>query len=154
MQNSFWSEDKAYSSRTEEWATPQDLFNKLNDEFNFTLDPCASEQNYKCDKYYTIQDDGLKQDWSSEIVFMNPPYGREIKNWVKKAYYESLKGSLVVCLIPARTDTIYWHDYIFPYAKDIRFLKGRLRFIKNNKIGDPAPFPSAIVIFKENKNAE
>lgn len=79
MQNSFWSEDKAYSSRTEEWATPQDLFNKLNDEFNFTLDPCASEQNYKCDKYYTIQDDGLKQDWSSEIVFMNPPYGREIK---------------------------------------------------------------------------
>ena len=148
-QTSFWSEDKAYSSRTEEWGTPKDLFDKLNDEFGFTLDPCASEENYKCDKYYTIEDDGLKQDWSNDIVFMNPPYGREIKHWVRKAYKESLKGGLVVCLIPARTDTRYWHDYIFPYAKDIRCLKGRLRFVKADKIGDAAPFPAAVVIFKK-----
>ena len=148
-QSSFWSEDKAYSSRTEEWGTPQDLFNKLNDEFGFTLDPCASEENYKCDKYYTVEDDGLKQDWGGQPVFMNPPYGREIKYGVRKAYLESLKGAVVVCLIPARTDTIYWHDYIFPHAKDIRFLKGRLRFVKGNKIGDAAPFPSAVVIFKK-----
>jgi site-specific DNA-methyltransferase (adenine-specific) len=147
-QSSFWSEDKAYSSRTEEWGTPQDLFDKLNDEFDFTLDPCANDENHKCDKYYTIEDNGLKQDWGGQTVFMNPPYGREIKYWVRKAYKESLKGAVVVCLIPARTDTIYWHDYIFPYAKDIRFLKGRLRFVKGNKIGDAAPFPSAVVIFK------
>ena len=148
-QTSFWSEKKAYSSRTEEWGTPKDLFDKLNDEFGFTLDPCASEENYKCDKYYTVEDDGLKQDWGGQTVFMNPPYRREIKSWVRKAYMESLKGAVVVCLIPARTDTIYWHDYIFPHAKDIRFLKGRLRFVKGNKIGDAAPFPSAVVIFKK-----
>jgi site-specific DNA-methyltransferase (adenine-specific) len=85
---------------------------------------------------------------------MNPPYGREIKHWVEKAYRESLKGAVVVCLIPARTDTIYWHKYIFPFAKDIRFLKGRLKFVKDGKIGDPAPFPSAVVIFKGDKSAE
>ena len=145
----FWSEKKAFSSRTEEWGTPQDLFNKLNDEFGFTLDPCASKENHKCDKYYTIEDDGLKQDWGGQIVFINPPYGRQIKEWVKKAYIESLKGAIVVCLIPSRTDTIYWHNYIFPYAEDIRFLKGRLRFVRGNSVGDPAPFPSAIVIFKK-----
>ena len=148
-QASFWSEKKAYSSRTEEWGTPQDLFDKLNDEFGFTLDPCANEENHKCNKYFTIEDDGLKQDWSNDVVFMNPPYGREIGKWVEKAYKESLKGAVVVCLIPARTDTRYWHNYIFPYAKDIRFLKGRLKFVKGNKIGDAAPFPSAVVIFKK-----
>ena len=152
-QSSFWSEEKAYSSRTEEWGTPQDLFDKLNDEFGFTLDPCASKENHKCDKYFTIKDDGLSQDWGG-VVFMNPPYGREIKFWIKKAYQESLKGSIVVCLIPARTDTIYWHKYIFPFAKDIRFLKGRLKFVKDGKASDPAPFPSAIVIFKGEKNAK
>ena len=137
-----------FSSKSNEWGTPQDLFDRLNDEFAFTLDPCASKENHKCDKYYTIEDDGLKQDWGGHKVFMNPPYGREIKNWIKKAYHESLKGAVVVCLIPARTDTIYWHNYIFPHAEDIRFLKGRLRFVKGNSIGDSAPFPSAVVIFK------
>jgi site-specific DNA-methyltransferase (adenine-specific) len=152
-QTSFWNEEKAYSSRTEEWATPQNLFDQLDKEFKFTLDPCASKDNYKCKKYFTIRDDGLNQDWGG-VVFMNPPYGRQIKLWVKKAYQESLKGVVVVCLIPARTDTIYWHKYIFPFAKDIRFLKGRLKFVKDGKIGDPAPFPSAVVIFKGEKDAE
>jgi site-specific DNA-methyltransferase (adenine-specific) len=138
-----------FSSKSNDWGTPIDLYKKLDEEFSFTLDPCASEYNHKCSKYFTKKDDGLKQDWSNEIVFMNPPYGRQIKNWIKKAYTESLKGATVVCLIPARTDTLYWHDYIFKYAKDIRFLKGRLRFVKNGEIGDPAPFPSAVVIFKK-----
>jgi len=134
-----------FSSKSNEWTTPQNFYIKLNDEFNFTLDPCCTKESAKCKKYYTIEDDGLSQDWSNEIVFMNPPYGREISKWVKKAYQESLKGAIVVCLIPARTDTRYWWDFIFPYA-EIRFIKGRLKFTNNGKSA-PAPFPSAIVIF-------
>ena len=133
-----------YSSKSNEWATPQNLFDELNDEFNFTLDPCATDENAKCNKYFTIEDDGLSKDWSNEVVFMNPPYGREIKKWIKKAYEESLKGATVVCLIPARTDTTYWHDFIFDKADDIRFLRGRLKF-GNSK--NSAPFPSAIVVY-------
>ncbi|WP_077700309.1 phage N-6-adenine-methyltransferase [Staphylococcus hominis] len=134
-----------YSSKSNEWSTPQNLFDELNDEFNFTLDPCATDKNAKCSKYFTIEDDGLSKDWSNEVVFMNPPYGREIKKWIKKAYEESLNGATVVCLIPARTDTTYWHDFIFDKADDIRFLRGRLKFgnSKNN-----APFPSAIVVYR------
>src|SRR5690606_15453380 len=97
-----------------------------------------------CKKHFTIEDDGLKQDWSKDIVFMNPPYGNEQKLWIKKAYEESLKGATVVCLIPARTDTIAWHTYIFNKA-EIRFLKGRLKFGDGK---NPAPFPSAVVIYK------
>ena len=141
----FCSSDAAFSSKSNDWATPHQTFNELDNEFNFTLDPCASHQNAKCDKYYTEEDNGLSQDWSNEIVFMNPPYGREIGKWVEKAYRESLKGAVVVCLIPARTDTKYWHNFIFPYA-EIRFIKGRLKFggSKNS-----APFPSAIVIYNK-----
>ena len=135
-----------FSSETNEWSTPIDLYNSLDEIYNFTLDPCSTKENAKCDKFFTIEDDGLKQDWSNEIVFMNPPYGREIKDWVKKAYEESLKGATVVCLIPSRTDTKYWHDYIFPYSSEITFLKGRLKF-GNSK--NSAPFPSAIIVFKE-----
>ena len=137
--------DVHYSSKTNEWSTPQDFFDELDKEFNFTLDPCATRENAKCTKYFTVEDDGLKQDWSNDVVFMNPPYGREIKYWVQKAYEESLKGATVVCLIPSRTDTKYWHDYIFGKADDIRFLRGRLKFggSKNS-----APFPSAIIIYK------
>ena len=134
-----------YSSKSNEWATPQNLFDELNDEFNFTLDPCATDENAKCSKYFTIEDDGLNKDWSNDVVFMNPPYGREIKKWIKKAYEESLNGATVVCLIPARTDTTYWHDFIFGKANDIRFLKGRLKF-GNSK--NSAPFPSAIVVYQ------
>ena len=137
--------DVHYSSKTNEWSTPQDFFDELDKEFNFTLDPCATSENAKCTKYFTVEDDGLKQDWSKDTVFMNPPYGREIKYWVQKAYEESLKGATVVCLIPARTDTSYWHDYIFGKADDIRFLRGRLKFGDSK---NPAPFPSAIIIYK------
>ena len=138
--------DVHYSSKTNEWSTPQDFFDELDKEFNFTLDPCSTSENAKCAKYFTVEDDGLKQDWSNDVVFMNPPYGREIKHWIKKAYEESLNGATVVCLIPSRTDTIYWHDYIFGKADDIRFVRGRLKFggSKNS-----APFPSAVIIYKK-----
>ena len=138
-----------YSSETNEWATPRNVFDELNDEFNFKLDPCATKENAKTDKFFTIEDDGLSQEWT-ETTFMNPPYGREIKKWVKKAYDESLKGTVVVCLIPARTDTSYWHDYIFEKACEVRFVKGRIKFGDSNQ---GAPFPSAVVIFNE-RNAK
>ena len=132
-----------FSNNTNEWSTPQKLFDRLNWIFNFTLDPCATKENAKCQKYYTKEQDGLKKDWNNEKVFMNPPYGREIGKWIEKAYKESLKGTLVVCLIPARTDTKYWHDYIFNKAM-IKYLKGRLKF---NDTKNSAPFPSAIIIY-------
>ena len=134
-----------FSSKSNEWTTPIDFYNQLNKEFNFTLDPCCTKDNAKCNKFYTKDDDGLSKDWSNEIVFMNPPYGREIKHWIKKAYDESLKGALVVCLIPARTDTAYWHDYCMKGT--IKFIRGRLKFSKKNS----APFPSAVVIFGNKK---
>ena len=134
-----------FSSKTNEWETPQDFFDKLNEEFNFTLDPCATPQNAKCKKFYTIKEDGLKQNWQGETVFCNPPYGRYIKDWVRKCYEESKKpNTIVVMLIPARTDTSYFHDYIYHKAKEIRFVKGRLKF-GNSKNG--APFPSMVVVF-------
>ncbi|USL87138.1 methylase [Staphylococcus phage Sazerac] len=136
--------DIHYSSKSNEWNTPDDLFYKLNDIYKFTLDPCSTHENAKCYKHFTIEENGLEQDWSGNIVFMNPPYGRDIKKWIKKAYTESLKDAKVVCLIPARTDTVYWHDYIFGKAAHIHFLKGRLKF-SNSK--DSAPFPSAIVVY-------
>ena len=135
-----------FSSATNEWATPQWLFDKYNEQYKFTLDPCATKENAKCAKFYTQNDDGLLQDWGGEIVFCNPPYGKEIRKWVEKAYRESLKpNTIVVMLIPARTDTKYWHEWIFPYAYHIEFLKGRLRFGGAN---NNAPFPSAVVIFR------
>jgi phage N-6-adenine-methyltransferase len=130
-----------FSSKTDDWATPQDFFDNLNKTFNFTLDPCASHENHKCAKYYTKDDDGLSKSWEGETVFMNPPYGRDVKKWMKKAYEES-KHATVVCLIPARTDTAYWHDYCM--KGEITFIRGRLKF-GNSK--QSAPFPSAVVIF-------
>ena len=134
-----------FSSKSDLWATPQEFFDELNAEFNFTLDPCATPENAKCKKYYTKVEDGLKQDWSGEIVFCNPPYGREIGKWVKKCYEEAQKpDTIVVMLIPARTDTSYFHDYIYKKAKEIRFIRGRLKF-GNSK--NSAPFPSMVVVF-------
>lgn len=132
------------SSKSNEWATPQDLFDKLNEEFHFSLDPCATHENKKCSTYYTLDDDGLTKDWTGHSVFMNPPYGGHTKEWIEKAWGESLKGCVVVCLIVASPDRSYWQDIIFPYASQIRFLRGRLKFggVKNS-----APFASAIVIF-------
>lgn len=132
-----------FSSSSALWSTPKDLFNYLNDRFHFTLDPCCLKETALCDKYYTPKENGLSHNWSNEIVFMNPPYGKEIKEWVKKAYEESHKGALVVGLIPVRTDTIWWNNYVVGKAH-ILFLTKRLKFgaKKTN-----APFPSAIVIW-------
>lgn len=138
-----------FSSKDMTWETPIELFNKLNDEFNFTLDVCALKETAKCDKFFSPEIDGLKQDWSNNVCWMNPPYGRQIQLWLEKAYNESLKDSTtVVCLIPSRTDTKYWHNYCMN-ASEIRFIKGRLKF-GNSK--NSAPFPSAIIIFNGNND--
>ena len=134
-----------FTSTTDLWNTPQAFFDQLNAEFHFTLDPCANDDNHKCAKYYTEQQDGLAQDWGGQIVFCNPPYGRAIGAWVKKCYEESRKpNTLVVMLIPARTDTSYFHDYIYHKA-ELRFIRGRLHF---NEAPQGAPFPSMVVVFR------
>lgn len=133
-----------FSSKSEEWATPQKVFDELNEEFHFTLDPCATAENAKCAKFFTKEDNGLEQSWDGEVVFCNPPYGRGLKNWVKKAAIAG--GETAVLLIPARPDTSYFHDYIYNKPNvEIRFIRGRLKFG-----GHPnsAPFPSMIVIFR------
>lgn len=132
------------SSNTDEWATPRLFYEELNEEFNFTLDPCCTKENHKCEKYYTKEDDGLTKSWKNERVFMNPPYGKEIIKWVKKAYSENKEGTLIVCLLPARTDTKWFHEFIYK-KHEIRFIKGRLKF---NDGKQSAPFPSMLVIMK------
>jgi len=132
-----------FTSKTPEWGTPQKLFDRLNEKYKFDLDPCATPENAKCDRFFTEYINGLNVSWSGHRVFMNPPYGKHISKWVKKAYEESLKGVLVVCLLPARTDTRWFHDYCL--KGDIQFIKGRLCF---NDGKGRAPFPSIIVVFE------
>lgn len=137
------------SSKNMCWCTPQDFFDKLNEEFNFVLDAAATDKTAKCSLYYTPETDGLSQSWDcGGAVFCNPPYGREIGKWVKKAYQESIVCcNPIVLLIPARTDTNYFHDYIYGKA-EIRFIRGRLRFTdESGNPSAPAPFPSMVVIF-------
>ena len=143
------------SQKSNDWETPQELYDDLNKEFQFTLDPCCTKQSSKCNKYYTEEDNGLLKNWSNEIVFMNPPYGRNIINWMEKAYLESLKGAIVVCLVFAKTDTKWWHE--FAVKGEVRFIRGRLKFINKsfpsyrsdgNFKKSPAPFGSAVIIFK------
>jgi phage N-6-adenine-methyltransferase len=132
------------SSARHDWATPQKWFEYLDLEFNFTIDVCASPENAKCERFYTADDDGLKQSWAEERVFMNPPYGREIAIWMQKAYIEARNNlALVVCLVPARVETQWWHK--FAVKGEVRFPVGRLQF---NECGVNAPFPCAIVIFR------
>lgn len=120
---------------------------------SFTLDPCAEVSTAKCDKFYTIEDDGLTKDWSNEVVFCNPPYGKVISKWVEKCYNESLKGTTIVLLIPARTDTRYFHKFIYNKPNvEIRFIKGRLCFLLDGQRLNPAPFPSMLVIFNNKKD--
>lgn len=134
-----------FSSKTDQWETPQAVFDELNREFDFNLDPCADEENHKCKRFFTAAEDGLKQDWGGYRVFCNPPYGRALPAWVEKCYREGCKdNTLVVLLIPARTDTTYFHDFI-QHRAEIRFIRGRLKF-GNSKTG--APFPSMIVVFR------
>ena len=143
--------DVHFSSKTDEWATPQKLFDELNEEFGFDVDVCANQENHKCETWYGHTclgfTDGLEMDWyqeryNSNVFWMNPPYGRKIIKWIEKAYIESKKGATVVCLVPAKTDTKWWHEYVM--KGEIRFIRGRLRFSGSK---ENAPFPSAIVIF-------
>lgn len=137
-----------FSSKTDLWATPQVFFDELDNEFHFETDVCALPENAKCKRYFTPQQDGLSQEWDG-VCWMNPPYGRDISKWMKKAYKSSLHGATVVCLVPSRTDTKWFHD--FAMKGEIRFVKGRLKFggCKNS-----APFPSAVVVFRGKKENE
>lgn len=133
-----------FQSKSHLWETPQALFDELDSEFGFTLDVCASPDNAKCEKFFTAKQNGLIQTWSG-ACWMNPPYGREIGFWVQKAFESSLQGATVVALVPARTDTTWWHSFVMPYA-EIRYLRGRLKFGGHE---NSAPFPSAVVIFRQ-----
>ncbi|MCG0628375.1 adenine methyltransferase [Lactiplantibacillus plantarum] len=138
-----------FTSNKEDWETPQDFYDRLNAKYHFEWDLAASDDNAKCSCYFTRDDNSLEQDWEglSGNLFLNPPYGRELKLWVKKAATTGLKDKQkLVMLIPSRTDTSYWHDYIFNHA-EIEFLRGRLKFEVDGISGDSAPFPSAVVIY-------
>lgn len=137
--------DLMFSSATDLWSTPQWFFDELDKEFHFTLDPCATDENHKCQEYFTKEQDGLCRSWYKTTVFCNPPYGKEIGRWVEKAFIESRKPhTKIVMLLPARTDTRWFHNFIYGKASEIRFIKGRLKFgdCKNS-----APFPSMVVVF-------
>ena len=136
-----------FSSATDLWSTPQDFFDKQNAIYSFTLDVCATADNTKCARYFTEADDGLAQPWHG-VCWMNPPYGRAIGLWMRKAYESHLTGATVVCLVPSRTDTRWWHDYAM--KGQIEFIRGRLKFgdAKNS-----APFPSALVVFSKRNKA-
>lgn len=133
--------DVHYSSRSDNWSTPWSLFYSIAKVYHPTTDVCATADNAKCEKYYTPEMDGLTQTWEG-VCFMNPPYGRQIKWWVKKAYESAQAGATVVCILPARTDTAWWHDYVM--GADITFLRGRVKF---GGARHSAPFPTAIVVF-------
>jgi len=136
------------SSLSNEWTTPRELYEQLDAEFHFTLDAASTDENALCERHYTIDDDGLKQEWAGS-VWLNPPYGREIGAWMQKAA-QSNRGGVTVCLVPARTDTRWWHEWIVGHATEVRFIRGRLKF---GNSGSGAPFPSAIVIYdKRPKN--
>ena len=118
------------SSASQDWATPLSVFQPLNDEFGFTLDVCATSDNAKCSRFFSPEGNGLNQSWRGEIAFMNPPYGRPIGKWIEKAFLESRQpDTTVVCLIPARTDTKWWHNFVIQ-AAEIRFKKGRIKFVR------------------------
>lgn len=134
-----------FESRSEEYGTPPGLFRFLDGLFHFTLDPCASVHNHKCQRYYTKQDDGLSQPWENEIVFMNPPYGREIGRWMEKAVLSARQHNCtVVCLVHARTDTQWWHKWAVQ-ANEIWFIEGRLKF-EGGRFS--STFPSVVIVFR------
>lgn len=138
----------AYMSNRMDWETPQSLFDELDREFHFTLDAASSDVNAKCAKHYTIDDSAFTHEWGGNTVFCNPPYGRQIGEWVRKCSMEaSRENTTVVMLLPARTDTRWFQQFILNRA-EVRFLKGRLRFASNGIPGGPAPFPSMIVVMR------
>ena len=134
-----------FSSQQSEWETPQELFEHLHKKYKFTVDAAASIFNAKLPRFWSKENNGLAQNWEGERVWLNPPYGRGSQScapWVKKAALT--KNCFVMMLLPARTDTGWWHDYVQPYAKNVEFIRGRLRFEGGLY---PAPFPSVLVIF-------
>lgn len=141
-----------FSHKSDNWATPQWLFDKLNSRCNFTLDACASEDNAKCSKFYTENDDGLTKSFLNETVFINPPYSKTY-DWVKKAHTEAkTNGVTIVALLPARTDTKWFHEFCLDNdnVAELCFIKGRLKFGDQK---NSAPFPSMIVVFRQQQDA-
>lgn len=136
-----------FMSTRDDWATPSELFKKLDDEFHFTVDLCADDENHLVERYYTAENDGLKADISGEVVYCNPPYGRKVGDFVKKC---AMGGGTAVMLLPARTDTRWFHEYIYGKA-EVRFIKGRLKF---GGAANSAPFPSMIVVFRRCGNGK
>jgi len=136
-----------FSNKKTDWETPINLFNELNKRYNFTLDVCANENNFKVINYINEEKNGLLQDWNNNICWMNPPYGKEIGKWVEKALFESKKENCtVVSLLPARTDTKWFHNYILNQSNvEIIFMKGRLKFGDSK---NSAYFSSMVVLFK------
>ena len=130
------------TSNTDLWSTPRDFFDDYNAIYHFDVDVCATAENALCAKFYSPEDNGLSKEWHG-VCWMNPPYGREIGKRMKKAYESSLHGATVVCLVPARTDTAWWHDYAM--KGNIEFIRGRLKFGSSK---NSAPFPSAVVVFQ------
>ena len=150
IENTFWqASGPAFSSKSDDWATPPDVFARLDAEFSFELDVCASKANAKCERFFTVFEDGLAQEWTG-TVWMNPPYGRGIGAWLKKAADSAEAGATVVCLIPARTDTTWWHEQVMTRASEVRFVRGRLSF---GAAKAPAPFPSAIVVYRPQQSS-
>lgn len=138
--------DKQFESATVEWSTPDSLWIPLNDEFKFTLDVCATADNTKCGQFFTKEQDGLKQSWNG-VCWMNPPYGREMAVWLKRANMERENGITTVALIPSRTNTGWWHDVVM--KNEVRFVRGRPKF---GNADQGLPWPLAIVIFRPHPN--
>ena len=147
MSNFYTTDGAAFASDRDDWETPQALFDALDAVYHFTLDPCSTDSNAKCAKHYTAADDGLSRSWEGETVFCNPPYGRNIAEWVRKCADES-RHATVVMLIPARTDTSYFHDHIYNKAR-IEFIRGRIKFERGGVPMQSAPFPSMLVFFND-----
>jgi phage N-6-adenine-methyltransferase len=137
-----------YNGNGREWMTPPEVFDPLHAEFSFTLDPCSTVQNAKCRRFFTAETDGLSQSWGTERVFMNPPYGREIYAWTRKAREAATAGALVVGLLPASTDLAWWHEDVIGHAAEVRYLRGRVRFLTDGPYRASGFFPSVVVVWQ------
>jgi site-specific DNA-methyltransferase (adenine-specific) len=134
-----------FKSDKHDWGTPKPFWVRLDAEFRFELDACAHAGNFKHPNYLTVEDDALSCDWGGKVVWLNPPYGDQLKRWMEKAAAEARKGATVVCLVPARTDTAWWHRHVHGIAHEVRLVSGRLRF---EGAPSTAPFPSAVIIYR------
>lgn len=136
-----------FSSQTDQWSTPEPLFQRLNNEFSFTVDVCADSSNAKVARYFDLATNGLAQSWSNDVWWCNPPYGRSISDWTKKAATSEATG---VMLLPARTDTRWFHEDVLPFAQELRFIRGRLYF---GGAPSAAPFPSVLAIYRARRQS-